>query len=162
MRLCVTLRTTQVFVLSSSPAPVLEEHFLSAVCDCVKSFVVTLHIWRRSPASETSGIPSFTRVLFKTPQCHELFVEWARIWTSSQESCDGRATAQAVSRRLPTAEARVRAQVRSCGICGGQNCAGACFLRVLRFPLPILIPSTNFHSIDCSTLIIIYHPGQIQ
>jgi hypothetical protein len=30
----------------------------------------------------------------------------------------GRAIAQAVSRRLPTAAARVRVQVRSCGICG--------------------------------------------
>jgi hypothetical protein len=31
----------------------------------------------------------------------------------------GRAIAQAVSRRIPTAGARVRAQVSSCGICGG-------------------------------------------
>jgi hypothetical protein len=30
-----------------------------------------------------------------------------------------RAIAHAVSRRLPTAAARVRAWVRSCGICGG-------------------------------------------
>jgi hypothetical protein len=28
----------------------------------------------------------------------------------------------------------------SCGICGGQSGAGAGFLRVLRFPLPIFIP----------------------
>jgi hypothetical protein len=42
-----------------------------------------------------------------------------------------RAVAQAVSRRL-------RALVRSCGICGGQSCTGAGYLRVLRFPLPIL------------------------
>jgi hypothetical protein len=33
----------------------------------------------------------------------------------------GRAIAQADSRRLLTAAARVRAQVTSCGICGGQN-----------------------------------------
>jgi hypothetical protein len=54
----------------------------------------------------------------------------------------GRAIAQAVSRRLPTASARVRAQVRSCGIFGGQSCTGAGFLLVLRFPLPIFIPQT--------------------
>jgi hypothetical protein len=52
----------------------------------------------------------------------------------------GRAIAQAVSRWLPTAAARVRSQVWSSGICDGQSGAGAGFLRVLRFPLPIFIP----------------------
>jgi hypothetical protein len=42
----------------------------------------------------------------------------------------GRAIAQAVSRRLSTAAARVRAEVRSCG----QSGTAAGFLRVLRFP----------------------------
>jgi hypothetical protein len=46
----------------------------------------------------------------------------------------GRGMAQAVSRRLPTADARVRAQVTPCGICGGLSDSGAGFLRVLRFP----------------------------
>jgi hypothetical protein len=54
----------------------------------------------------------------------------------------GRATAQAVSRRLPTAEARVRSQIMLCGICG----IGAGFLRVPQFPLSILIPPTAPHS----------------
>jgi hypothetical protein len=52
----------------------------------------------------------------------------------------GRAVGQAVSRQLPTAAVRVRARVRSCGICGGQSGNGAGFLRVLRFPLLIRIP----------------------
>jgi hypothetical protein len=55
-------------------------------------------------------------------------------------SPSGRVIAQAVSRRLPTATTRVRAQVRSCGICGGQSGSGVGFLRVRRFPLLILIP----------------------
>jgi hypothetical protein len=58
----------------------------------------------------------------------------------------GRVIAQAVSRRFPTAATRVRAQVRSCGIWGGQSGTGAGFLRVLRLPLPILIPPTAPHS----------------
>jgi hypothetical protein len=58
----------------------------------------------------------------------------------------GRAIAQVVSRRLPTAAARVQAQVKSCGICGGQSGFGTGFLRVLLFPLPILIPLTAPHA----------------
>jgi hypothetical protein len=45
----------------------------------------------------------------------------------------GRVIAQAVSRRVLTAEARLGTQVRLCGICGGQSGAEAGFRRVLRF-----------------------------
>jgi hypothetical protein len=55
---------------------------------------------------------------------------------------DGRAIAQAVSRRLPIAAAKVRVPIRSCGIYGEQSGIGAVFLRGLRFPLLILIPPT--------------------
>jgi hypothetical protein len=55
----------------------------------------------------------------------------------------GRAIAQVVSRWLPTAEARVRTRVWSSGICGGQSGAGADFLLVLRFSLPIFIPPNS-------------------
>jgi hypothetical protein len=51
-----------------------------------------------------------------------------------------------VNHRLPTAASRVRNQVMSCGIYGGQSGTGAGFLLVLRFPLPILIPPTAPHS----------------
>jgi hypothetical protein len=53
---------------------------------------------------------------------------------------DGRAIAQAVSRWLLTAAARVLVRFWSRGICGGQSGAGVGFLPVLRFPLPIFIP----------------------
>jgi hypothetical protein len=57
----------------------------------------------------------------------------------------GRATAHAVSRWLPTAAARVRSRVCSSGICGGQSGAGAGFLRALKFPLPVFIPTILHH-----------------
>jgi hypothetical protein len=67
-----------------------------------------------------------------------------RIIVRSIHGCNRRsldsAIAQAISRWLPTAEACVRSRVWSSGICGGQSGAGAGFLRVLRFPLPILFP----------------------
>jgi hypothetical protein len=52
----------------------------------------------------------------------------------------GRAIAQAVSRWLPIATARVPSRVWSSGICGGQSGTGAGFLPVLRFTLPVFIP----------------------
>jgi hypothetical protein len=55
---------------------------------------------------------------------------------------NGCAVAQAVSRWLPTAAAGVRV-LAACGVCGGQSGTGAGFLRVLRFPLPMIPP--NIH-----------------
>jgi hypothetical protein len=55
----------------------------------------------------------------------------------------GRAIAQAVSRRLPTAAALVRAQARLYGTFGRESDFEADFLRVLRFLLSILIPPTG-------------------
>jgi hypothetical protein len=66
------------------------------------------------------------------------------------------AVAQAVSRRLPTAAARVCAQVRLCGICGGQSGAGAGFLKSTS------VCPANLHYTNCSTITIIYHLGLVQ
>jgi hypothetical protein len=64
------------------------------------------------------------------------------IWNQEHDLlfCKGRAIAQAVSRWLSTAAARVRTRVWSNGICRGQSGSGAGFLRVLRFSLPSFIP----------------------
>jgi hypothetical protein len=59
----------------------------------------------------------------------------------------GRTIAQEVSRRLPSAAARFRAQVRSCGICGGRSGTGGKFSPNTSVPLPIFILSTAPHSL---------------
>jgi hypothetical protein len=71
-----------------------------------------------------------------------------------------RAIAQAVIHGLPTAAARVRARVWSCGICGGQSGAGTGFLQVLRLTLPIFIPPIAPQSPSSITLIC--HLGLVQ
>jgi hypothetical protein len=60
---------------------------------------------------------------------------------------------QTVSRLLLTAQARLRARVSPCGICGEQSGTGQAFLRVLRFSL-----SVSFRRV--SLLIYIYHLGK--
>jgi hypothetical protein len=55
---------------------------------------------------------------------------------------------------FPTAAAWVRAQVRSCGICGGQSGTEG------RFSPSTSVSPANSHSTDCSTLI--QHPGLVQ
>jgi hypothetical protein len=76
------------------------------------------------------------KLVLLTDICYFMLLQcWGHVM--SNEGC---AIAQAVSRWLPTAAARVQARVWSCGICGGQSGAGAGFLWVLRFPLPIFIP----------------------
>jgi hypothetical protein len=68
--------------------------------------------------------------------------------TSALAGGEGRAIAQAISRWLPTAAARVRTQVWSCGICGGQSAAGYIFPEHFG-------SSASLHSTNCSTIIII-------
>jgi hypothetical protein len=51
----------------------------------------------------------------------------------------GHVRAEVVCCQLPTAAAWIRSQARSCEILGGRSGTEAGFLRVLRFPLPILI-----------------------
>jgi hypothetical protein len=67
-------------------------------------------------------------------------------YTHFKQSQWGRAIAQVTSCWVPTAAVQFRARVRSCRICGGQYDTGAGFLRVLRFPLPIIPPIAPYSS----------------
>jgi hypothetical protein len=91
----------------------------------------------------SAGKPTYWSMIIRVIAGSSVFWRSCSTWVGLlffPYSCIGRAIAQAVSRRLPTAAARVRAQVRSCEICDGQNGNGAGFLLVLHFPLPIFIP----------------------
>jgi hypothetical protein len=89
----------------------------------------TIHLDKRSTCGSSTGLANW--------RCSRI---------ANRPDPLGLAVPQAVSRRLLTVAARARAKVRSCGICGWQSGNGASFLRVFRFPLPILIPPTAQHS----------------
>jgi hypothetical protein len=86
----------------------------------------------------------FRRTVHSTPCKRLRTFEWGLYGRPTTEGC---AVAQAVSRRLPTAAVQVRAQVRLSPICGGQNGTGTGSLRLLRFPVPlILLPAPHSSS----------------
>jgi hypothetical protein len=60
-----------------------------------------------------------------------------------------RAMAQVVSRRPLTAEARIRARVNPCGICGGQSGTGAGFS-----PSSSVFPCQYHYTVALQTLIV--------
>jgi hypothetical protein len=74
----------------------------------------------------------------------------SRMDWSTGKPVDGRAIAQAVSRRLPTAAARVQTRVGTWDFVMYKSGAGAGFLRELRFPLSIYIPSCSPQSSSLS------------
>jgi hypothetical protein len=67
----------------------------------------------------------------------------------------GRAMAQVVSRRSLTAEARVRAWVNPCGICGGQSGTGTGFSPSSSvFPCHYVIPPSLYKLISSGECVI--------
>jgi hypothetical protein len=81
----------------------------------------------------------------------------------SHRTQQGRAMAQAVSRRPLTAEARVRARVNPCGICGGQSGTGQVLSEYFGFPCKFILPLLHIHLspphevCDCSDQAAHYH-----
>jgi hypothetical protein len=81
------------------------------------------------------------RIYYIISQMNPTSFTWSHL-ISQASDC---ATLQADS-LFPTAGAGVTSQVVASGICGGQSDTGA-DLRVLLFPLPILIPPTAPYSL---------------
>jgi hypothetical protein len=116
-------------------------HFISYSLIWYSSISVTASTSQATDPALLSSLPVTLNMFLRI-----IFGEKSLFRNSSFVSLAGRAIAQAVSHRLPTAAARFRAQVSSCGICGGQSGTEVGFLRVLRFTLPIRIPPTAPHS----------------
>jgi hypothetical protein len=73
----------------------------------------------------------------------------------------GSAIALAAILWIPTAVARVRSHFRLREIYGGQSDTGAGFFRVLRLPLPILIPPTAPYSLTVLSLVYSGHSEEL-
>jgi hypothetical protein len=103
-----------------------------------------------------SGYSSFQSVLtVPIPVTHVLFCTYFSVTTNhffNLTLLQVHAVAQAVSRWLLTAKARVRTP--ACGICGGKCQLGRLFSRVLRFPPVGIIPPW--------LCILLYHLGDEQ
>jgi hypothetical protein len=100
-----------------------------------------------------SSILKSTKWSLTTKIVYAFLLRACYIFRLLQPPC--RAIAQAVSRRLPTAAARVRAQFRSFEILVGKVVLSQVFPSTSD-------PLTSCYFTDCSTLIIIYHPGLVQ
>jgi hypothetical protein len=88
--------------------------------------------WTRRGSGPVTGCPILATVVFWSRSRFMLLyvvtdVERIASTGSSKVPRKGRAMFQVVSRQPFTAEARVRARVNPCGICGGQSSAGTGF-----------------------------------
>jgi hypothetical protein len=102
---------------------------LTAICDCLENVTA-------STSHNPVGLHSILFISIQKEALASIF-DWIHVGITLLW---GRATAQAVSRWLPTAAARVRARVWSSGICGGQSGAGGASTSVS----PANLHSTNF------------------
>jgi hypothetical protein len=85
-------------------------------------------------------------ILFTTLLFTALILWIDKFWISCNPSTKGRAVAQAVSRCLPTAAARVRVRI-ACGFCGGQSgIGGRFFLEYFSFPCQLFHKFLQHHN----------------
>jgi hypothetical protein len=116
------------YFITSRPAP-SRLHFARSYMNCV-TFVMyrRLQAWALVFWVLTSCSFVCYRRFRKT-----YFLHFRTIWEAagfsetSVTTLEGRAMAQAVSRRPPTAKTRVRSRVSPCGICGAQSGTGTDF-----------------------------------
>jgi hypothetical protein len=111
------------------PCPSLETNFPRVLCNFI-DYVYASAVGQTTGCSVSSLWFLENATLWRTT---------ISLWLSVVYTCDGRAVAQAVSRWLPTATARVRVRA-GMWVLWWQSGTGSGFLRVLQFSLPIISP----------------------
>jgi hypothetical protein len=111
-----TLRRSKLFDSNVSSSAIL---IASRLCCCVTSV-------NYSPAAKSKKNHD-SIITFKTNYNYLIVLNGVLFIKSRVNVVQGRAMVQAVSRRPPTVEARVRSRVRLCGICGGRSGTGTGF-----------------------------------
>jgi hypothetical protein len=108
------------FVLTVSTNTLWRRSGCVSICDFLQLWQITSYIqWSHYVLNQPCIEERTNAVLILHPYDCELTISEV-VWTHVKY-CIGRAIAQAVSRRPPTSEARVRCRVSPCGICGGQS-----------------------------------------
>jgi hypothetical protein len=130
----------------------------SNMMHCFRAYSNMMHNWMDVQLVSLNSLKMSATAAYVQAKMYSLFsrhvsrlhkLECTQLSQEDTSKCVDRTIAQAVRCWLTTSAVQLLGRVRSCGICGEQSCIGAGFLRVLRFPLPLMSPTAP-HSASSS------------